>query len=189
MSGPNDGTDLGSPRAHPYPMEALPLLLQRPAVSRRAGARRAEVVSEPVARNSRPYDGRPTCCGNNNCMPICPIGAMYNGIVHVDRAEAAGAGLIARPSSTDRGRGHRRIAAVHYFDANGASHRVTGKISSSPPTASRRRASSSTRGPSRQGRHRQCLRSGRPQPDGPSRAPASPSSPTRRCGRGAARWR
>ena len=34
------------------------------------------VVTEPVARNSRPYDGRPTCCGNNNCMPICPIGAM-----------------------------------------------------------------------------------------------------------------
>ena len=43
-------------------------------------------LPEPVARNSRAYDGRPTCCGNNNCMPICPIAAMYHGIVAATRA-------------------------------------------------------------------------------------------------------
>ena len=30
------------------------------------------VVSNTTARNSRPYGGRPACCGANNCQPICP---------------------------------------------------------------------------------------------------------------------
>ena len=86
-------------------------------------------VPEPVARNSRPYDARPTCCGNNNCMPICPIAAMYNGVVHAEKAEQAGAKLIAeavvyRVEADNKG----LITAVHYKDANGNSTRVTGKL-------------------------------------------------------------
>ena len=49
----------------------------------------------PQGRNSRPYDGLPQCCGNNNCMPICPIGAMYNGIHSVVKAENAVAKFMA----------------------------------------------------------------------------------------------
>ena len=40
VSGPNDGTDLGSPRSHPYPMEAMPLSYNDQRVSRGSGAAR-----------------------------------------------------------------------------------------------------------------------------------------------------
>jgi glucose dehydrogenase len=128
VSGPNDGTDLGSPRSQPYPMDALPLSYNDRRFAQVLNGREFTVVSEPVARNSRPYDRRPTCCGNNNCMPICPIAAMYNGIIHVDKAERAGARLLTdavvyRVEVDAR----ERVRAVHYLDANGRSHQVTGK--------------------------------------------------------------
>lgn len=43
------------------------------------------------ARNSVIYDGRPACCGNNTCVPICPIGAKYDASVDARKAEEAGA--------------------------------------------------------------------------------------------------
>lgn len=82
----------------------------------------------PQGRNSRPYDGRPQCCGNNNCMPICPIGAMYNGIHSVVKAENAGAKFIANAVvyriDTDK---DNNITAMHYYDPDKVSHTVTAK--------------------------------------------------------------
>jgi len=128
VSGPNDGTDLGSPRKQPYPMDHLPLSYIDQRFSEVLNVNGYKLVSEPVARNSRPYDKRPTCCGNNNCMPICPIAAMYSGIVHVAKAERAGTQLIANAVvyrlEVD---GHDKIVAALYFDANGNSQRVTGQ--------------------------------------------------------------
>jgi glucose dehydrogenase len=43
------------------------------------------------ARNSEIFDGRPVCCGNNTCVPICPIGAKYDASVDARKAEEAGA--------------------------------------------------------------------------------------------------
>ena len=36
----------------------------------------------------------PPCSGNNNCIPICPIGAKYDGAVHVAAAEKLGVKLL-----------------------------------------------------------------------------------------------
>jgi choline dehydrogenase-like flavoprotein len=128
VSGPNDGTDLGSPRAQPYPTDHIPLSYNDQRFQDVLNANGFNLVAEPVARNSRPYDQRPTCCGNNNCMPICPIAAMYNGIIHVEKAEKAGAKLLPNAVvyrvEVD---GRDRVTAVHYKDPDGASHRVTGK--------------------------------------------------------------
>ncbi|MDN0082753.1 GMC family oxidoreductase [Crenobacter sp. SG2305] len=128
VSGPNDGTDLGSPRHQPYPMDHLLLSYNDQRFYDILNANGFKLVSEPVARNSRPYDQRPTCCGNNNCMPICPIGAMYSGILHVDKAERAGAKLLTNAVvyrlEVDA---QDRIVAAHYKDPDGNSHKVTGK--------------------------------------------------------------
>ncbi|GAB7127758.1 GMC family oxidoreductase [Silvimonas sp. JCM 19000] len=128
VSGPNDGTDLGSPRSAPYPMPALPLSWNDQRFHDVLTADGFKVVSEPVARNSRPYDERPSCCGNNNCMPICPIAAMYSGIIHVDKAERAGARLLANAVvyKIEVGAANR-IVAVHYKDPSGVSHRISGR--------------------------------------------------------------
>ncbi len=129
VSGPDASVELGSPRSKPYPMRGLPVSYMDQRFSDVLNANGFTVVSEPAARNSRPYDHRPTCCGNNNCMPICPIGAMYNGIVHAEKAERAGARLIAqavvyRVEADNKG----LVTAVHYKDPNGNSTRVTGKL-------------------------------------------------------------
>ena len=54
---------------------------------------------------------------------------MYSGLIHVEKAERAGAKLIADAVvyRVEIGAGNR-VSAVHYKDLNGASHRVTGKF-------------------------------------------------------------
>jgi choline dehydrogenase-like flavoprotein len=120
--------DQGSPRAHPYPMPPIPLPYGAQRIRERLHGSKFEVSVEPQARNSVPYDGRPACCGNNNCMPICPINAQYNGGISAQKAVEAGVKIVSnavvyRIEANDKG----RIEAVHYLDPNKVSHRVTGK--------------------------------------------------------------
>lgn len=43
------------------------------------------VSPTPQARNSMPgYQGRPQCCGNSSCIPVCPIQAKYDATVHIE---------------------------------------------------------------------------------------------------------
>ena len=81
-----------------------------------------------VARNSQHYDGRPACQGNNNCMPICPIGAQYAGVVHVDKAREAGARLIAEALVTGlEADAKGRIAGVRFKRPDGTEAVARGK--------------------------------------------------------------
>lgn len=127
IMGVSGADNTGSPRTKPFPMEPV----AEPYAMRRLRERLApeyEVVSNTTARNSRPYDGRPACCGNNSCQPICPIDAQYHGGLSADGAEAAGARLIAdanvyKLEHDEKG----RIAAALYYDPDKVSHRVTGQ--------------------------------------------------------------
>ena len=49
----------------------------------------------PHCRNSIPRDGRPQCCGNSSCLPICPIGAKYDASVHVEKAKKLGTRVLS----------------------------------------------------------------------------------------------
>lgn len=127
--GVSGAPNTGSPRAKPFPMEPV----AEPWAMRRIRERLAHggypVVGNTTARNSRPYGGRPACCGANNCQPICPIDAQYTGGVAVAAAESAGATLLPnavvyRIEHDPKG----RIVAVHYYDPGKSSHRVTGKV-------------------------------------------------------------
>ena len=105
-----DSPDLGAPRSRPYPMPAIPqsyLDKQWEPAARKVGLR---VTSTPQARNSVARANRPACCGNNNCIPICPIGAKYDASVHVALAEQLGVRLLAS-------------SVVHHVAAS--PHRVT----------------------------------------------------------------
>ena len=129
VSGPSDSAmQSPSQRSRPYVMESI--------AYGTADRRFAEVAKQggytcvpiPQAKNSRPYDDRPGCCGSNSCMPICPIGALYNGMVHVNKATKLGARLIDQAVvyriDTDA---KNRVSAVYYYDRNKQSHRVTGR--------------------------------------------------------------
>jgi choline dehydrogenase-like flavoprotein len=117
----------GSPRTKPFPMEPVAEVW----AMRRFRERLAPVypvVSNTTARNSRPYDGRPPCCGANNCQPICPIDAQYSGGAAVAAAEQASVriqpnAVVYRLEHDAKG----QIVAVHYYDPDKTSHRVTGQ--------------------------------------------------------------
>ncbi len=120
--------DHGSPRSGPYPMPPLPMPYSDKVIARRLAPLGIGVRVLPAARGIQEYDGRPACCGNNNCSPICPIGAQYCASVHVDKAERAGARLRTNAVAFDIETGaDRRITAVRYKDPAGQAHRVEGR--------------------------------------------------------------
>ncbi|MBK3745185.1 GMC family oxidoreductase [Paraburkholderia aspalathi] len=127
LMGVSGAPDTGSPRNKPFPMEPV----AEPFAMRRVRERLASdypVVTNTTARNSRPYDGRPACCGNNSCQPICPIDAQYHGGLSADAAEAAGAKLIANANVYKLEHDEKgQITAALYYDPDKISHRVTGK--------------------------------------------------------------
>src|SRR4030095_16471050 len=129
VSGPLDpAMQSPSQRSAPYVMESIAYGTadrRFAEVAKRGGY---TCVPIPQAKNSRQYDDRPGCCGSNSCMPICPIGALYNGMVHVNKASKLVALLIDRAVvyriDTDA---KNRVTAVHYYDRNKQSNRVTGR--------------------------------------------------------------
>jgi choline dehydrogenase-like flavoprotein len=126
--GVSGDDDLNSPRSRPYPLPGIPLPYGFERLKARLAPLGYDVGIGPQARNSIPYDGRPACCGNNNCMPVCPIDAQYHGGISARKALDAGVKIIANAvvykiEADDQG----VIQAVHYLDRNKASHRVTGK--------------------------------------------------------------
>ncbi len=131
VAGPDPADeDLGSPRSGPYPMPALPLsYMDRDFVARLNESGEFRVTTEPVSRNSWPYDGRPACCGNNNCMPICPIAAQYSGNIHALKAEHAGARLIpdAVVFAVETDAEGLMVTAVRYLHPDGSRHRMTAR--------------------------------------------------------------
>lgn len=86
--------DLGSPRNGDYPLPPLPLTYLDRQLALAIEPLGYKVHVTPQARNSQTYDGRPPCCGNATCVPICPIAAKYDASVHARKAEQLGAQII-----------------------------------------------------------------------------------------------
>lgn len=83
----------GAPRRGPFPMDGIPPTWLDKQVEQAANRLGWHLEPFAHARNSRVYDGRPSCCGNNSCVPICPVAAKYDASVHVGKARQAGARL------------------------------------------------------------------------------------------------
>jgi choline dehydrogenase-like flavoprotein len=98
VSGSNEEWNnlFNSPRSKPFPMSMIWPSYSDTWIAGRINGQRFRgteyrVRSTPSARNSQLYDGRPPCAGNSICVPVCPIGAKYDGSVHVAKATSAGA--------------------------------------------------------------------------------------------------
>lgn len=113
----------GPPRSAPYPNPAHEYSFSDrefffPAFEA-AGLR---LGPNPMAVNSRPYDGRSTCLGYATCAPMCPTRAKYTAMVHLRKAEETGRVEIRSESHVRRLRlaGSRRVGRVEYVDGAGA---------------------------------------------------------------------
>jgi choline dehydrogenase-like flavoprotein len=129
VSGPLDpARQSPTERSRPYPSDMVPWAHGDTEFAKVVNPHGYNLVPIPQGRTVQPWNGRPACCGNNNCQPICPIGAMYNGIHTVQAAERRGAQVLAEAVvykiDTDD---NNRVIAVHWYDADKVSHKATGK--------------------------------------------------------------
>jgi len=126
----NDDEDAGSPRSAGFPMPGIPIASGDHVIRDAAAKHGIEVIANPQARNSVDgYQGRAQCCGNATCIPICPIQAKYDAMVHIDLAEQNGAEVIENAvvfqvDVDDNG----EVAGVHYISPESDDVKVTGKI-------------------------------------------------------------
>jgi choline dehydrogenase-like flavoprotein len=123
-----------SPRSKPFPMSMIWPSYSDSWIAARLKGQSFEgapyqVRSTPSARNSELYDGRPPCAGNSICVPLCPIGAKYDGAVHVAKATAAGATLreqcVVNKLEKDA---DGSVHTVHFLTYGGASQSVTSEV-------------------------------------------------------------
>ncbi|MBM4187139.1 MAG: GMC family oxidoreductase [Gemmatimonadetes bacterium] len=78
------------PRGRPFPQPALPLNYNLLRLQEWAAEADIATWSQPSAKNSIRYRGRPACCRNDTCFPSCPIGAKYSPDFSWDALRAAG---------------------------------------------------------------------------------------------------
>ncbi len=78
------------PRSKPYPLPALPLSYNLGVLRAWGADAGIPFWSQPSAKNSIPYAGRPACCRNDTCSPVCPIGAKYSPDFTWNRLREAG---------------------------------------------------------------------------------------------------
>ena len=119
-----------TPRSKPYPMPPLPFGPGEQRFTEVVKTLGYSNIPTAQARNSgMPYDDRPACCANNNCVPVCPVGAKYDAATALARLEAKGAVITANAVvyrvETNAA---NRVEAVQYFDQHKQSHRITGKL-------------------------------------------------------------
>jgi choline dehydrogenase-like flavoprotein len=121
--------DWGAPRRVPFPQPPIPSTYLDQVVDRalQQVGLHAQIFSH--ARNSIPFDGRPPCCGNNTCVPICPIQAKYDGSVHTLKAQALGARIVTQAlATTVEIDADRRVSGVIFRRSDGSQGRATGKV-------------------------------------------------------------
>jgi choline dehydrogenase-like flavoprotein len=125
----DSGEPLGSPRSAGYPMPAIPQTFLDKVYARALIGTDYELRATPQARNSVSGNGRPACCGNASCIPICPIGAKYDATVHLSLAERNGAVLHAQTTATKVEVGTEgRVTAVRFKRWDGSEGVASGKV-------------------------------------------------------------
>ncbi len=123
-----------SPRSRPFPMSMIWPSYSDNWIAERINGKAFEgaeyrVRSTPSARNARLYDGRPPCAGNSICVPVCPIGAKYDGSVHVKKALAADASLWEQCVATKLDRDtDGSVHTVHFLTYGGVEQHVTSDL-------------------------------------------------------------
>lgn len=116
------------PRSKPYPVDVEPEIYLNAYWKEKLEPHGQSIVFEPSVRTHRPYDERPGCQGNNNCDHVCPIGALYNGSIHADRAVRNGAKLISQAVVHKIIKGaNNKIEAIKYLTPEGQEHTLTAK--------------------------------------------------------------
>jgi len=121
-----DSLGLGAPRSTPYPMPPIPQSYLDGRFTKAAAKLGLEVSATPQARNSEAHDGRPACCGNASCIPICPIGAKYDASVTVAEAKRHGVRVVDSAVAHDVAVTPENVV-VRFLTPDGEEHIASGR--------------------------------------------------------------
>jgi len=120
-------SDYGSPRSRPFPLPPIPLGYADKYVRDRLKAIGISFQARPAARATQPYNGRNQCQGFGTCSPMCPTGAQYAAIQHIERLEKLGVRVIEN-TRVDRIVADGRVTALEAKRPDGTSVTVNGRI-------------------------------------------------------------
>jgi choline dehydrogenase-like flavoprotein len=119
--------DHGSWRSRPFPLPPVPLGYCETVLRDGLKSIGIHSSSRPAARATRPFNGRGQCVGFSTCSPICPSGAQYGAIYHVEAAEKKGVRLLEN-TRADRVHTHGGAAEIEARRSDGTPVRVRAKI-------------------------------------------------------------
>lgn len=127
----DDNEDNGAPRSGGYPMAPIPFTWSDKQFGTAVDKLGLQITHTPQARVSAKdgFNGRPQCCGNAFCIPMCPIGAKYDATVHLGMATDAGAEIrdscvVYKLDADENG----TITTVHYRRPDKTDESLTAKI-------------------------------------------------------------
>lgn len=125
--------EIWRPKGDPYPMPPLPIFAQGQVISKGFSAMGLTTAPIPLAINSIPHKGNPSCIFDGWCDAGCPTGALKNPLVtHLKQAILAGAEIrydaqVTRVL-TDKTR-QKMVSGVEYIDRDGQRQMVkAGKV-------------------------------------------------------------
>ena len=85
---------IAPPRKEDFPLPPIPHSYADKIIAKGLDKIGISYSKPSVARNSRPYDNRSQCMGFGTCSPICPSGAQYSAMVHIEKAEKLGVRVL-----------------------------------------------------------------------------------------------
>lgn len=105
----DDNAALGVTRKNPYPSGMIPMTYLDKIVQTAfaeltlpdAPEIKLQVASTPAGRLSAPIPEykRLACCGSNNCIPLCPVGAKYDASFTIAKAEKLGVKILTNSTA------------------------------------------------------------------------------------------
>jgi choline dehydrogenase-like flavoprotein len=120
--------DFGSPRSKPYPKRPIAQTYLDKTIS--SALKGSEFQGIPLEVQPTPQAREPDrCLGSASCIPICPTGAKYEAIFHINKAIEYGAvirekSIVSKLEVDSSG----KIKAIQYLSWDGAKHQVKGRI-------------------------------------------------------------
>ena len=120
--------EIWRPKGEPYPMPPLPVFAQGQVISKGFSAMGLTTAPIPLAINSVPYKGNPSCVYDGWCDAGCPIGALKNPLItHLKQAILAGTEIRydAQVTRVLTDKNRQDVASgVEYIDREGHTQRV-----------------------------------------------------------------
>ncbi|WP_107676186.1 GMC family oxidoreductase [Agrobacterium sp. LAD9] len=132
---PDADASLGAYRSRPFPMPPIAQSYSDRYVAGQIGhlsfeGKAVRVVSTPQARNSvEGYNGRSQCEGYASCVPLCPVGAKYDPLIHLRQALLSGADLFENATVTElETAAHGRVTSAIFRMPDGSVEAVQARI-------------------------------------------------------------